>query len=683
MATVLITGSIDIEAIKDQYPLASIVEQHVALKKVGKEWRGLCPFHSERTPSFYIIDEKQFYHCFGCGAHGDVFDWLRETQGLDIREAAEHLTGGIALPAYTPERIEELRRKQAQFEAEEVARRQQATAAATERWMGADPGFFDHPYLERKRIQPHGTRREGDLLLIPLIGEDAKIQTLQSIDPDGRKLFVNDAPVSGGFFVIGGKVVSAEGPVILCEGFATAASIHEATSCVTVCAFNAGNMGNVADILARKYPDKDYIVAGDDDRGKNRNVGREAAIEAAATLKCRAVLPAFADDEGTDFNDMVLAVGAEAVRTLIIDGRSLDGEQAEAPIEAGINDVYQTLSLDELEALPPPTYLIEDLIPEHGLTIVYGDPGAKKSFLTLDMALRIAHGMDWHGTTAKRCGVLYIAGEGRHGLGKRVKGWRREHGLQGVDAPFKLLPVAVHMLDKASVEKLKRTIAAVAKEVGFDVCLVIIDTVSRAIAGQDENKQDAMSLFVDGCADIQDFTSGAVVGVHHSGKDRDRGMRGSSVLLGGCDAAIRVIKDELTATIEVEKQKDAEEKGPFHMAFKEIEWSEGLAKASKTLVPEKTEKQTLDQRTLNRRQADQIFKLVDEAWTQGNPWSAFPQAKRKGRYLIDHIVSEYEVSARVAEDHVIGWQAREYMKSEAGGSNKQAGLRVLKYLEEA
>jgi hypothetical protein len=344
-------------------------------------------------------------------------------------------------------------------------------------------------------------------------------------------------------------------------------------------------------------------------------------------------------------------------------------------------DIFPSLSLDELEDLPPPTWLIDGLLPEHGLSIVYGDPGAGKSFLVLDAALRIAHGMDWHGSKTKQVGVLYIAGEGRHGIGKRVKGWRREHGLEGADAPFKLIPVAIKMLDASSIERLKRTIHAIAQEVHFEIGLVIIDTVSRSIAGQDENKQEAMSALVDGCASIQEFTNGAVIGVHHAGKDKEKGMRGSSVLLGACDASIKVKKDGETVTLVVEKQKDDEEAAPIYMLMKKVEWGTGLGEAQSTLVPFKTGVPSTEQRTLSKRQAIEIFEEIQKAWTAGNPWSAFPQSKRKGRYVVDFIVDQYDVSPRIAEDHVTKWQSREYLKSEPGGANKAAGLKVLRYLE--
>ena len=677
MATRLIeTGSIDIEAIKDQHPLDSIVSKFVNLKRRSGMLEALCPFHEERSASFKIYEKDNRYHCFGCGAHGDVFDFLEAHEGMDLRAAAEYITGGH-YPTYTADRIEELRAKRTAFEAQEAAKRDTAIVAARERWLGADPNFETHAYLERKGIKAHGARLEGEMLLVPLIGPDGKPQTLQSIAPDGRKLFVSDAPVSAGLFVIGGKVVSSTGPVLLCEGFATGASLHEATGLVVVCAFNAGNMVKVAERLATTYPGKTYIVAGDDDRGKDRNVGREKAIEAAAILGAQVSFPDLPEGEGSDFNDMALAYGPEAVRALVIDGELRSGEAAEDP------NIYATLSLDELEDLPPPTYLIDGILPEHGLTFVYGDPGAGKSFIAIDMALRIAFGMDWHGAPAKQTGVLYIAGEGKHGLGKRVKGWRKEHGLEGADAPFKLLPVAVHMLDKPSVDKLKRTITAVCAEVGFDVGLTIIDTVSRAIPGQDENKQDVMSLFVDGCADLNNFTNGAVIGVHHAGKDKDKGMRGSTVLLGGCEASIRVSKDEQTVTLNVEKQKDDEEADPIYMQMKKVEWASGLDKPHSTLVPERSNPPTTIKQTISKRQADEIFGVIADAWSRNNPWSVYPQAKRRGRYLPDYIATTYSITEALAVSYLSDWQANNYLTIEATAvkANAPTGLRVVKYLE--
>lgn len=99
-----------IERARGAQSLVSLVARRVKLRRAGRGWNGLCPFHQERTPSFTVSDEKGFYHCFGCGAHGDAIRWLEEAEGLQFREAVESLLGGSipsnrrALPA--PREIE-------------------------------------------------------------------------------------------------------------------------------------------------------------------------------------------------------------------------------------------------------------------------------------------------------------------------------------------------------------------------------------------------------------------------------------------------------------------------------------------------------------------------------------------------------------------------------------------------
>ena len=89
-----------IQRIKDATDLAALVGQAVKLRRQGSAWVGLCPFHSERSPSFQVVAERGFYHCFGCGKHGDAFTWLMEREGLAFPEAMEQLAqaAGIEVP---------------------------------------------------------------------------------------------------------------------------------------------------------------------------------------------------------------------------------------------------------------------------------------------------------------------------------------------------------------------------------------------------------------------------------------------------------------------------------------------------------------------------------------------------------------------------------------------------------
>ncbi len=90
-----------VQRVKDATDLVALVGQAVKLRKQGAAWVGLCPFHSERSPSFQVVGDRGFYHCFGCGKHGDAFTWLQEREGLSFPEALETLArqAGIDLPA--------------------------------------------------------------------------------------------------------------------------------------------------------------------------------------------------------------------------------------------------------------------------------------------------------------------------------------------------------------------------------------------------------------------------------------------------------------------------------------------------------------------------------------------------------------------------------------------------------
>jgi RecA-family ATPase len=357
-------------------------------------------------------------------------------------------------------------------------------------------------------------------------------------------------------------------------------------------------------------------------------------------------------------------------------------EDEEAAREEG-DSIFELLDMDELEALPPPTWLIEELISDYGLSIVYGDPGAGKSFVVLDMALRIAFGLPWHDVVTKQIGVLYIAGEGSRGLGKRVKGWRKGHGLEGAKAPFLLLPVAVQLLDPKEVEKLKRTIVAAMERAGFHIGLVIIDTVSRAIAGQDENGQESMSMFIKACSDIQAQIGGAVIGVHHSGKDSSRGMRGSTVLLGGCDASIKLTKNEQTVTLEVEKQKDAEQAEPIYMTMKKVEWATGLGKEESTLVPVRGEKPVEEQMVLSKENRLMLLREIAAAWMRDKPWSTKYQTKPEGRFLPTWMVTKFGMTQKQAEKLLEDWLVNGIIAIEVFNKNSKAsGLRVLHHPED-
>lgn len=376
--------------------------------------------------------------------------------------------------------------------------------------------------------------------------------------------------------------------------------------------------------------------------------------------------------------DMVQALQSARSKWALPEPVDAPIEQEEATREPA-DAIFDLLDIDQIEAMPPPSWLIHEMIVDDGLSVIYGAPGAGKSFISLDMALRLAHAMDWHGRAAKPAGVLYIAGEGARGLGKRIKGWRHKHGLDGVDAPFLLLPVAVELLDEAQRAKLLRTIDAACERAGFHIGLIVIDTVSRALAGADENGQEAMGAFVKACDAIRNHAGGAVLGVHHSGKEKDRGMRGSTVLLGACDAVFLVDKMEGAVALKSEKQKDAEQADPIYLTMEPVSWATGLQEEQTTLVPVvRASAPEVASEQISMAQIRKAFGKLADAWGSKRPLSPHARSRTEGRYAPPILAREFGGDADQWASLIQSWLETDCLAfDEFDKRTKSRGLRVL------
>jgi DNA primase len=137
-----------LDELRSRLALSDLVGRRVKLVKRGREHTGLCPFHSEKTPSFTVSDPKGFYHCFGCGAHGDVIKFAMETEGLSFPEAVERLAGeaGLEVPRETPQERERAERAATLYDVLEAA------AAWFEERLRAEEGQEARGYLERRGL---------------------------------------------------------------------------------------------------------------------------------------------------------------------------------------------------------------------------------------------------------------------------------------------------------------------------------------------------------------------------------------------------------------------------------------------------------------------------------------------------------------------------------------------------
>jgi DNA primase len=144
-----------LDELRNRISLSGLVGRRVKLTRRGREHAGLCPFHHEKTPSFYVVDDKNFFHCFGCGAHGDAIGFVMRADNLDFLEAVEKLAGeaGLAVPQATPEEREKAQRQKTLLETIEAA----ASFYETRLWGPA--GGRARDYLQARGLDPDTIRR--------------------------------------------------------------------------------------------------------------------------------------------------------------------------------------------------------------------------------------------------------------------------------------------------------------------------------------------------------------------------------------------------------------------------------------------------------------------------------------------------------------------------------------------
>jgi putative DNA primase/helicase len=249
---------------------------------------------------------------------------LAKQHGFELPKA------GASAPAPGPEAVAERERAQAETRRREQARTDAAQAQAAEQaaqlWDQArDTGAA--PYLERKGVQPYGLRFLEGWALVPLRDAAGKLWNVQRIAPEKPesgpdKLFLKGGRKSGLWHMLG-SVEPVPDVLLIGEGYATCASLHEATGRPVAVAFDAGNLAHVAKALRAQYPAALLVLCGDDDvqtyARTGSNPGRDKATAAARALRGLAVFPVGLPEGGSDFNDLHQAHGLEAVRQCVED----------------------------------------------------------------------------------------------------------------------------------------------------------------------------------------------------------------------------------------------------------------------------------------------------------------------------------------------------------------------------
>lgn len=464
---------------------------------------------------------------FGCWRAGESYAWQRRDPHAPPPTPAELAAARAQAEA-------------ARIEAEKERQEQQAKAAeaAARIWADCAKADTSHAYIARKGIRTHGAKLdEFGRLVLPLLNGEGKIQSLQFIDTTGDKRFFTGGAAKGGRLMLGR---AADGsPIVLAEGFATAASIRETTGMATVAGFSGSNLQHVAADLRRQYPRSHLIIAGDVDAdGQGRRYAEAAQAVSAPSV---AVYPAFRDGrEKGDFNDLHLVEGLDAVK-----------RQIEAALSSPPR--FRLLTSDDLANLPPMRWRIRGVLPESGLAAMFGPSGCGKSFLVIDLALTLAAGEAWFGHRVQSCPVTYCALEGEAGIAGRVAAYRAQHGGPGRGVRYLAEPF--NLLNGSDVAELSAAIQAAGGAGG----VVILDTLNRAAPGSDENDSKSMGAVIAAAKALQVQAGGLVLLIHHTGKDASKGLRGHSSLHAALDAAIEVSRDSDRREWKMHKVKDGDD----------------------------------------------------------------------------------------------------------------------------
>jgi len=342
-------------------------------------------------------------------------------------------------------------------------------------------------------------------------------------------------------------------PVFIVEGEKCADVLIEAGLVATT---NHGGSGKWLDTHSKHLAGRSVIVLPDNDQAGRTHADKViASLWGVADRIKRIDLPGLQEkgDVADFLSERTLDELMDIVRQApVVTAQPEAGDEVPA-VEDGAVEPYQTMRRGAVFAMPPVEFLVDGLLTDTGFAMMYGAPGTGKSFLAIDIALSVAHGMPWQGQAVKPGAVLYIAGEGIGGFGKRWKAWEKYHGVK--DEPdMYLLPTAVNFREPEDIARLVATIEGI----GQKFSLVIVDTVARAIAGAEENSSTDMGLFVAAFDEIKALTGGALLAVHHAGKDSSRGARGSTALLGAVDTSLMVGKSDDIVVLRTEKMKDAE-----------------------------------------------------------------------------------------------------------------------------
>lgn len=656
--------AVDFDAIRHAYPLDAVVGQSRKLVKSGRNKLAVCPFHPDKSPSLVLYPDNT-YHCYGCAQHGDVIDYIAGTQNLNLGEAIRFLTGGNAPRLDDADQAR--REKEARHrEAEHKRKQENATLAARDRWARAVPiNGTGNAYLERKGVAPYGCRREGDNLLVPMFGADGLIQSVQAIEPDGKKLFHASAPAKGAVMSLGN---TPDGPIVVAEGFATGATIQAASGLLVYVGFSKGALLDTARIAAQRHPGREIIVAADVN-------GIEAAEKAAAAVNGRVIIPDLQGAEGSDFNDQAGHYGLDDVAALF-------ASPAELPLR-----ILHPADWDGTKA-PERRWTVEGLVPHGQATLLTGAGAAGKSLLSQLLCSCAGLGLSFLGVPVEQCRALYITCEDDPEELQR----RQESICAGLHTSLGATRDQVFLLslygelgnelctfdDKRTLHVAARyhEILATARQIGAR--LIILDNTSHLFTGN-ENARSEVAAFVSLCNGLAREIDGAVIMVGFPNKAGDS-YSGSTAWENQVRSRLflETPKNEDGDVIDADYRVLRNEKANYARKGAEIgfKWDRGTF-----VLPDEGEGEAPMSHTFTDAHAYEALREIDRRWRSGNAFSAAYNSPE--RFIGTFLQQRFKLSRSAATAQIRRWGAAEIIRSEeVDRHSKKQGLRVVNWPEQ-
>jgi putative DNA primase/helicase len=493
-------------------------------------------------------------------------------------------------------------------------------------WTSAQAASPDHPYLKRKGIGVHGARVTGDgRLVVPLYDSDGTLSTLQYIDHEGGKLYHPGGQTGGKFWMVG--TMDDPGTLFVAEGFATAATIHETTGRPVVVAYSASNLVPVVGSLRNMHGlSQDILIVADHDKS---GVGLRYAEQACAKHGARMVMP----PELGDANDYAQA-GHDLASLLM------------PPREDWL------IPADDFAAQPAPiAWLVKHWVQAGALIMVHGPSGGGKTFVVLDWCLRMAAGMDdWCSNKVRPGSVVYLAGEGHHGLRGRVAAWKHHH--QAGRLSMWLSRDGCDLNTPTGYAKVVEQVRMLPKM----PAIIVVDTLHRFLSGDENSAQDTKTM-LDACGALMREFSCAVLLVHHTGvsEEAQHRARGSSAWRGALDIEVSIVPSKNGSPMEIiqRKSKDAELAKTVYVRLEQVQipgWKDEDDQPVTSAVISQ-EDAPVSEKKLGGK-IDSHRKTFENAW-----WSSGCEERNGLPYLsrsamVDYLVQKMDVGEASAKQYI-------------------------------